>query len=67
MHDPVGMQVLQAVQELPHEGFESVCLKHRSHAALPVEPQHLVQIVLRIVEGQRQAGLLPTSNPKQST
>lgn len=64
MHDPVLVQVGDPVQQLPQQRLERVGLqRHHPLRLVPVEADHLVQVVLRVVERQRQARLLQTRRP----
>mmetsp|Transcript_41619 Transcript_41619/g.107754 ORF Transcript_41619/g.107754 Transcript_41619/m.107754 type:complete len:288 (+) Transcript_41619:430-1293(+) len=57
--DPVGVQVVQPVQQLPHDRLDHVGVKGLGVALVAVEADHLVQVVLRIVKCEVQGGLHP--------
>ena len=55
VHDPAGVQVRQARQQLRHQALQRVRLQAVPRA---VVAHHLVQVVLRVLERERQAGVL---------
>ena len=55
--EPVLLHVAETVEQLPHDGLDHRAI-HRRMQLVAVVPQHLVQVVLRVIERQRKARVL---------
>lgn len=49
MDNPIAMKIVEAVEQLPQQGFDSVGVNGRVQL-LPVMPYNLIEVMLRVIE-----------------